>query len=143
MTRRERTRSWHRSTGVSFLCSTNDFSMTVIRYPASTLTSDLLMMLSGRAKEELCPHPFGHQPAAQPGSSLSSPVATPPPPFRRQPGPPLLRGGAGTHQLRRQQEVGVCAPPAARRPPQQRLQRRGGAGPLRLRVARCLGEAAR
>jgi len=96
-----------------------------------------------REAEKLCPHAFGHQPATQPGPPLPGPVTTPPPPLRRQSGPPLLRGGgARADQPRRQPEVGVGTPPVPRRPPQQRLQRRGGAGPLRLRVAGRLRQAA-
>lgn len=95
----------------------------------------MMMMLSYRAKEELCPHSSGHQPAAQPGSPLPGPASAPPPAIRRQPGPPLLRGRARAHQLRRHQEVGVSAAPVPRRPPQRRLQRRRGAGSLRLWLA--------
>lgn len=102
----------------------------------------ITMMPSCRAKEELCPHPSGHQPAAQPGSPLPGTATAPPPASRRQPGPPLVGGRAGAHQLRRHQEVGVGATSAPRRPPQQRLQRRGGARPVRLCLARRHHQAA-
>lgn len=119
-TQRGRTRSLHRLTEVRTLCQPNTFLSET---------------------EKLRPHPLGHQPAAQPGSPLSGSVTTPSPPFRCQSGSPLVRGRAGANQLRGQQEVGVGASPAAWRPPQQHLQRRGGAGCLRLRVAGRLSPA--
>ncbi len=119
-----------------------DYSIcTLLQPPLHLLLWHFLFIDSFRETEKLCPHPLGHQPAAQPGSPLSSPVTTPPPPFRCQSRSPLFRRRAWANQLRWQQEVGVIASPAPRWSPQQRLQWWGGAGPLWLRVTGCLCQA--
>lgn len=109
--------------------------------PMFSFDSISCLIDSSRETEKLCPHPLGHQPAAQSRSAFSSPVTPPPPPFRCQSGSSLFRRRAWAHQLRRQQEVDVCASPAPQRSPQQRLQWRGGAGPLWLRVTGRLRQA--
>lgn len=101
-----------------------------------------LFINSSRETEKLCPHPLGHQPAAQPGSPLSSPFTAPPPPFGCQSGSSLVRGRTWANQLRWQQEVGVCSSPAPQWSPQQRFQWWRGTGPLWLRDAGCICQAA-
>ena len=122
------------------LVNSNFFSFSLCRH--LPLWLDFLFIDSSRETEELCPHPLGHQPAAQPGSALSSPITTPTAPFRCQSGSPLLRGRAWAYQLWWQQEVGVRASPVPHWSPQQHLQWWGGAGPMWLRVTGCLHQAA-